>query len=416
MSQTYVDDPDFRLTPGRARGDVAGLFLKLILAYVLIQTIAIVPGFWVFKLLGHAMAVGMLCWLAVVWMTMPVRKDVPAPVFYLLLVFYYGLFGSVVYHRLKVDVSDLIKISIVPLYVLLGIRVGSFRGEAFFARKWWPKICFSILVVLPLFTWAVQLLIKATDFGAGQVVAFFANRNNAALYFVTLLAFYNAVAEKPVKKVWLILFCGAAFGALGVFLAVLCSLVVSTGRWGLLKNAFWFGPVVATVWFFYPDISVFERFYVVYDSLVLVLSGGISLHTVTYGDLVMRLGSSDLSFIFRLKHWLDLLSIYVDSDFYGWMFGFGIGSAAKMSFSQLVPHNDYLRILFEAGFVAFFGFVGLVSYLLIKLRGCWSVIPLLAISFYFFTENLINNYVAMALFFYSAGVLFKRKEIGGVIE
>jgi hypothetical protein len=43
-----------------------------------------------------------------------------------------------------------------------------------------------------------------------------------------------------------------------------------------------------------------------------------------------------------------------------------------------------------------------------RLRRRWETVPLLTVAIYLFSENLINNFTAMAFFFLSAGVLAER--------
>ena len=96
------------------------------------------------------------------------------------------------------------------------------------------------------------------------------------------------------------------------------------------------------------------------------------------------------------------------ADVYHWLFGFGVGSSVRVSDLRLVPHNDYLRLLFEFGIVTLAGFVAMLALVFARLRRRWETVPLLAVAIYLFSENLVTNYTAMAFFFFSAGVLAER--------
>src|SRR5690606_6882954 len=99
----------------------------------------------------------------------------------------------------------------------------------------------------------------------------------------------------------------------------------------------------------------------VVQSLVLLHEGAINLRAVTFGQLVEILGTTDLSFLFRLKHWLNLWDLYASASGYEWLFGLGIGSSVALSSIGMVPHNDYLRMLFECGIVGLAGFVAMIG-------------------------------------------------------
>jgi O-antigen ligase len=136
--------------------------------------------------------------------------------------------------------------------------------------------------------------------------------------------------------------------------------------------------------------------------------GTINLNTATYADLVRILNTTDLSFIFRLKHWLNLLNIFQNGSGFDWMFGFGIGSSVALSDIRLVPHNDYLRYLFETGYISLIGFAMFMWTIMYNCGRRWESVPLFTITIYFFSENLINNYIAMSIFYFCAGALVLR--------
>jgi hypothetical protein len=64
--------------------------------------------------------------------------------------------------------------------------------------------------------------------------------------------------------------------------------------------------------------------------------------------------------------------------------------------------------MFEFGLVSLAAFVAMLALVFARLRRRWETVPLLAVAIYLFSENLINNFTAMAFFFFSAGVLAER--------
>jgi hypothetical protein len=64
--------------------------------------------------------------------------------------------------------------------------------------------------------------------------------------------------------------------------------------------------------------------------------------------------------------------------------------------------------LFEFGLVTLAGFLAMLALVFGRLGRRWETVPLLAVTIYLFSENLIHNYTAMAFFFFGAGVLAER--------
>jgi hypothetical protein len=51
------------------------------------------------------------------------------------------------------------------------------------------------------------------------------------------------------------------------------------------------------------------------------------------------------------------------------------------------------------------GFAALMALIVYHCGRRWEAVPVLAIVFCFFSENLINNYLAMVTFYFCAGAL-----------
>jgi O-antigen ligase len=216
------------------------------------------------------------------------------------------------------------------------------------------------------------------------------------------------ILGRPVRSLILFMAAGVMFGTLGVLLAVVIALALTVAR---PRELFVLGFLIAgTVvgYLIWPEEKPFVRFTPVIDTVRYLLDGRINLATATFAELVLLLKTQDLSFVFRLKHWVDMLSIWGNGDVYNWLFGYGVGSTVRLTDFRLVPHNDYLRLLFEFGLVALAGFVTMLVLIFARLGRRWETVPLLTVAIYLFSENLMNNYTAMAFFFFSAGVLAER--------
>jgi len=71
----------------------------------------------------------------------------------------------------------------------------------------------------------------------------------------------------------------------------------------------------------------------------------------------------------------------------------------------MLPHHDYLRMRLGCGIAGLAGFAALLGSIVYQNGRRWESVPLCIIAFYFFSENLVNNYLAMALFYFCAGSL-----------
>jgi hypothetical protein len=322
-----------------------------------------------------------------------------------------GIACSVAVNPDQIDWADLVKITLVPAFAVFGAAFER-RRLALEQPVLWQRadvrVMLALLIVVPLLTWGAQLLQSGFQIDGIRETSIFANRNNAAVYAVTVLALVGVILGRPVRSLVAFMFVGVMFGTLGVLLAVVIALALMVARpRELLVLAALILALVAG-YLIWPEEKPFVRFTPVIDSIRYIIDGRIKLHSTTFGELVLLLKTQDLSFVFRLKHWVDLMTLWGAADVYHWLFGFGVGSALRDSDLRMVPHNDYLRLLYEFGLVTLAGFLAVLALVFARLRRRWETVPLLTVAIYLFSENLIHNYTAMAFFFFSAGVLAER--------
>ncbi|MCW5667773.1 MAG: hypothetical protein KIT35_28385 [Piscinibacter sp.] len=405
----------------------SGLFFAVTVVYVLVLALAAASGSGLLKALAHGTAVAGFALLAVHWLFLPRTAGAPPGVVPALGLYYAGLGAALIVGLQAHDLVDLLKLVLAPAFVVFGADFERQRPRWQMDERQRPRwqmdehqrprwlsdelpvrLGFAALVLLPLGAWAAQLAAGHTALGGGREVGLFANRNNAALYAVTLIALHAVLSGRPLQRVAVYLLVGAAFGTLGVLLAVLLALVLAVGRPRTLVALLAALALFALVAWLLPEVGVFARLGPLRDSLRLLADGRVDLATVSYADLVRQLRSTDLSFLFRLKHWLELITLYAQGSPYEWLFGFGIGASVRLSEIHLVPHNDYLRLLFECGALTLLGFVALLGVLLWHVGRRWEGVPLAVVAIYFASENLVNNYLAMSVFWFSAGALAAR--------
>src|SRR5690606_37633297 len=291
---------------------------------------------------------------------------------------------------------SVLKLIMAPAFFLIGGAYEANRTTWIWAK---PEIrlLFWSLAVLPLL-----VLVWQTVTGTGGLVAqsaydssedgiafgIFTNRNNAALYAVCLLALYNVLSGRPVRNALFILALCAVFGTLGVLVAAVSALAITVGGRGAIKILGLVGAAIVTAYLLLPEAPGLSRITPVLQSLVLLHDGAINLRTVSFGELVEILGTTDLSFLFRLKHWLNLWDLYASASPYEWLFGLGIGSSVALPISGMLPHHDYLRMRLGCGIAGLAGFAALLGSIVYQNGRRWESVPLCIIAFYLFSEIL----------------------------
>ena len=390
----------------------AMLFMAQFAAYVLLMGLAYTAQSGVIKALGNVYAVVIFGLVAFAWSTRtypPSRWATAVVMSYV--VYLTGIVCSIAVNPEALDWGDLLKITLSPAFLVFGAafeRARLARGGGVLWQRPAVRLILALLIAVPLLTWGAQLLQSGFEVDGIRETSIFANRNNASVYAVTVLGMIAVVTGRPVRSLVIFMGVGVMFGTLGVLVAVVMALALTVARPRELVVLALLLVVGAAGYVIWPEEKPFLRFTPVVDSVRYLLEGRINLATVTFGELVLLLKTQDLSFIFRLKHWVDLITTIGSADMYHWLFGFGVGSSVRMSDLRVLPHNDYLRYLFEFGAVTLVAFLAMLALVFARLGRRWETVPLLAVAIYLFSENLINNYTAMAFFFFSAGVLVER--------
>lgn len=393
-------------------GSAAGshrIFLSFILAYVFFLAIASGFNSLLFKLLSLVVPFVMFLVLLLHSATIFPKGDYRTGYALAIGLYYYGFIASSMFNYETLSLPVFFKLLLAPAFVIFGSKIESAAGGAGMSSRG-VKLSLLLMIVLPLAVLGWQLATGVNVYARGADFAIFANRNNAALYTVVLLSLYAVYMGAPLRHPAVYLLAGASFATLGVLFAVIVSLVILvTNKRNFIRSiiGMLFAGAIAVSLAQY-EIGVFARFKPVIGTLDLLFFSSVDFRSVTYGQLVGMLNTTDLSLAFRIKHWLNIYDIFVQGPYFHWFFGYGIGASEIKTLDHIVPHNDYLRYLFEGGLVTFLGFVGILVAMVRHLGRRWETVPLLAIALYMISENLIDNFLAMAIFYYTAGVLTYR--------
>lgn len=262
--------------------------------------------------------------------------------------------------------------------------------------------CVYVLGALPLIflvTSTSKVFEGETFFS--EIFAYLPNANTAVLYFSALLF---AVAQLYGDRVILFQFVNALLmNRIGAVLAT----VIAVCLWiafPLRKQSVLGFLVVGAIGFTGYALGAFDRAIAAIDNLLLVFSIEPSqVSSMTFAELVQLTGSTDLSAFFRLIHWSNVLDLYSSGSVGTLLFGYGAGQTAPLTYAELVAHNDYLRILAEYGPFNLIIFVSFLLYIRNGLSTGATKVLFVVLCLYFISENLLDNFTSMAIYFAYAG-------------
>ena len=140
-----------------------------------------------------------------------------------------------------------------------------------------------------------------------------------------------------------------------------------------------------------PESRMINQFAVMGDQMQNVLNGS----SIAYYDQEKVLGSGSGSALWRIEHWGQTLALYLDGTPAEQIFGFGIGGAVRIM--GILPHNEYLRILFDQGLFGLslflFAWFRMIRTAPVEVRYIGLIVAI-----YSFSENNLDNFPFMALF------------------
>jgi hypothetical protein len=235
--------------------------------------------------------------------------------------------------------------------------------------------------------------------------SYFANVNVGTLYFSALIF---ALGERLGGRAILLQLLNAALmNKVGVAVA---TVVASTGFWILVplrkgrKEAAIALPIFILVAMIAFWAGAFDRAIAILESMKpLVDLGPETISRMSFRELVILTGTTDLSGFFRVIHWADIWSVYSSGSLGTLLFGYGIGRTPDLTILHLVPHNDYLRILAEYGPLNLVVFVCFLLHVLFNLKTGFTRALFVVLLLYYFSENLIDHFASMAIYFTYAG-------------
>ncbi|MDE5443882.1 O-antigen ligase family protein [Bradyrhizobium sp. CSA207] len=263
------------------------------------------------------------------------------------------------------------------------------------------KRCIYALAALPLLFKVVGQTKVYTGIEYPDVFSYFPNTNTAALYFSAL---FFAVSPWFGNKVLIAQFVNAAImNRVGPALAT----IVAIGLWSFFPLR----PQVFVALFLLAIASLaayalgaLDRLITGLNAIALIWSLDPStIARMSTKQLIDLTGTTDMSAFFRITHWTNIWQIYSSLGLGGILFGYGASQTGVLTVLPLPPHNDYLRVLAEYGLLNCVIFVVFVFSIMFSLKERAAKTMYTVLLIYFLSENLIDNFTSMTLFFSYAG-------------
>jgi hypothetical protein len=303
---------------------------------------------------------------------------------------------SVIYNLQVASITDALKYLSIYVFYAAGRATGG-KMKPIELRC---IVALGIVPILFLLTKGSSKVYENESF-ASEVFSYFPNANTGVLYFSALLF---AVTQLYGNRVILFQFINAiVMNKLGAAVATAvasCLWIVMPIRSSSLVAliAVGIGGAVAL------SVGALDRGIATFDNLMLVFSMDPSaIASMSYKQLVTMTGSTDLSAFFRLIHWTDIWNVYSSQGTGVFLFGYGSGQTALVTYAALVAHNDYLRILVEYGLINLAIFAPFLIHVYRSLPVGATRVLFVVLCIYFFSENLLDNFTSMALYFAYAG-------------
>jgi len=283
------------------------------------------------------------------------------------------------------------------------------------------KRVFVILAILPLAFYLINGLLYSKS-----APSTFFGRNGLSGYFFSFFYYYlvffidskelsNARIFTIIAVILFFIIMTATIGALLSFIAVTSFFLLYSGLLRLNRLILPLIIISSFLVIFSSHIPLFQRVEEMYNDAAKPLMAYriMDLQHLEFKDFGNPESEeeSETSLIFRIKHWSNIISVHSQSSLTTKIIGSGVEyiHTDMPLFMRKYPHNDYLRVLVENGVLVFLMIVFVYSKtIFLNLRRI-ELIPLASLVIFSSSENLLNNFLGMYLFFFTLGYQFKEQ-------
>ncbi|WP_183355145.1 O-antigen ligase family protein [Geomonas silvestris] len=260
-------------------------------------------------------------------------------------------------------------------------------------------ILFSLLVIIGL-----SLLPGNTEDYGGHVRlrGLFVNPNGLAQTAMIILLFNYG--ERRLSNIFFVIVALGVLGIIylsattGAFLAFLVACLYQIHDRIKVRHLLFllvFALVVVGAGQFGAKFNFFEKIRAQAE-VVVANYQSISRNRVDYESLTSNYTAGETSAVWRLSHWSNVLGAFASKDPLTVLIGAGIGRSV-IDFG-ILPHNDYLRVLYEQGVIGFVLTVTFFWHCFHRLRHQDRIVFIMMVV-YAMSENVLDNFLVLALFF-----------------
>lgn len=316
-----------------------------------------------------------------------------------------------------INISIAIKIYSYLLIFYLGLKISNYPQQTTinrYSKKW--------LVLLLLIPIIGRFLIKQELIpSAGSSMSFFVNSNTYVYWGIASSLAIILFFKRQTFFVLYILFFLITGKTIGAVSSCLITFIIIYYRRIKFKDLIIISLVALSLLLLikYSDLIIFDRiknttkvFIYLYNNY----SFNDIFFKINYEDYgFMMNADDDASFLFRFQLWGKIWLGIVNSNVFEILFGHGTGMCYK---DFLIPHNEYIRIIYDYGVVFLVLILGGFYYVYVNLKKTSYLYVFFVVLIYSFSENLYTNYLASSLFFFLLGICVninqKKKNTGGM--
>lgn len=386
--------------------------------YVILTSIQRITGIQVIKLVIFGLTVGII--LVLFKYIINNQRLLNKTIFLFSILLISNLIISLLVNYDQTKISFTIKYFGIIIFLLSGYIITLSSSTTIVNNMKRHKKLIFIIIFIPIIVYFFDLLIRSLP----ESSSIFANRNNAVLYGVISSYFIFFLYDRILLFFSFVYLNIIVYTTLGALLASVVSYFfiylgnLTPKKLFKISIAIIFFTIIVYYLFNYSNLHIIERLKSSIRGFeyLLNLNSLEAMANVSYGNLAHQIGSDDLSFLFRIKHWFNIIIIHNNSDLIYWLFGHGNDSIITLTKAELRAHNDYIRLLFEVGIIYLIVFISFNIYLLKRIGLNIYAFPFLIVLLYFFTENLIDNFLAMSLLYYFVGSILALKEKGEILK
>jgi hypothetical protein len=269
-----------------------------------------------------------------------------------------------------------------------------------------------ILLLLPIIVYVLDIVFFGDTFVVeGRSVSIFWNRNSTVFYSV--VASFSILLSIKLRRFFLgyIIIVVVLYNTIGAFIGLGLAFIIQSVRRYKIKSLLYLVIITSIIVIvgkagIYYKVPIVTRAYGMFQNLQYVSTSSsiTSIEKTNYLDLMAKTESTETSFLFRIKHWAEIIRMYTNSNIEQKFFGLGIESIKKHSSREIRAHNDYLRTFAELGPIYFLFFLYFNFLAIKRIAHSMAFFPSVIVLFYYFTENLIDNFIAISMFYYFLGL------------